>query len=80
MEPDLITAEELGCRLRLKPNTLIAWASQGRIPARRHSSEVFRFSPPEVSEAEATAEANACSSLRAADLNRPVPDQTKGGA
>ena len=38
-----LTAEELGVRLRLKADTIVAWAREDRIPAIRLSKKVLRF-------------------------------------
>lgn len=48
MQDDLMTVDELGARLRLKPDTIISWARQGRIPAHRFSRKVIRFRLSEV--------------------------------
>ena len=45
---DLLTAEELADRLKLKPGTIREWARAGKIPARRLSHKVIRYSFPEV--------------------------------
>ena len=67
VQDDLITAEELGARLRLKPDTVILWARQGRIPVRRLSRKVVRFRLPEV-----------VAALEAATTNCPVPHPVPG--
>jgi excisionase family DNA binding protein len=50
MTDQLLTAEEVADRLRVKPDTIVVWARQGRIPARRLSRKVIRFSLSEVIE------------------------------
>ena len=47
----LLTAEELAERLRVRPNTVKAWARDGRIPAIRLSPKIIRFDLDEVVEA-----------------------------
>jgi predicted site-specific integrase-resolvase len=41
---DLVTADEVGQRLRVRPGTVLAWYREGRIPARKLSHKVLRFS------------------------------------
>lgn len=41
---DLLTADEVGQRLRVRPGTVLAWYREGRIPARKLSHKVLRFS------------------------------------
>jgi excisionase family DNA binding protein len=48
MTDQLLTAEEVADRLRVKPDTIVVWARQGRIPAHRQSRKVIRFSLSEV--------------------------------
>jgi len=48
---NLITAEQLGERLSLKPGTIKRWAQDGIIPYLRLSGKVIRFDPGEVEEA-----------------------------
>jgi excisionase family DNA binding protein len=48
VQDDLLTAEEVAERLRLKPDTITIWARQGRIPAHRLTRKVIRFRLPEV--------------------------------
>jgi excisionase family DNA binding protein len=43
MQDDLLTAEEVADRLRLKHDTIMIWARQGRIPAHRLTRKVIRF-------------------------------------
>jgi excisionase family DNA binding protein len=43
MTDELLTAEEVADRLRVKPDTIIGWAREGRIPAHRLSRKVIRF-------------------------------------
>jgi excisionase family DNA binding protein len=45
---DLLTAEEVAERLRLKHDTITTWARQGRIPAHRLTRKVIRFRLSEV--------------------------------
>jgi excisionase family DNA binding protein len=45
---DLLTAAELAERLGVKPGTILGWHRLGRIPARRLSHKVLRFSLPDV--------------------------------
>jgi predicted site-specific integrase-resolvase len=40
---ELLTAEEVAGRLRIRPETLKAWARRGRIPRIRISPKVVRF-------------------------------------
>jgi excisionase family DNA binding protein len=40
---DYVTAEEVGTYLRLKSNTVVAWARQGRIPFYRFSRKIIRY-------------------------------------
>ena len=51
MQDDLLTADEVADRLRVKPDTVVVWARQGRIPAHRLSRKVIRFRLQEVVEA-----------------------------
>lgn len=44
----LLTAEELGRRLRLGPDTVKLWARRGLIPSIRATSKTLRFDPSEV--------------------------------
>jgi excisionase family DNA binding protein len=53
---DLLTAAELADRLRVKPETVLAWHRSGRIPSIRLSYKIVRFNLGEV----------------VAALNRPV--------
>jgi excisionase family DNA binding protein len=45
---DLLTAAELADRLRVKPETVLAWHRSGRIPSIRLSHKVLRFNLAEV--------------------------------
>jgi len=45
---DLLTAEELAQRLRLRPSTIKRWAHAGIIPFIRLSGKVVRFDPEDV--------------------------------
>lgn len=40
---ELLTAEELATRLRVRPGTIRVWARRGRIPSVRLSPKVVRF-------------------------------------
>lgn len=40
---ELLTAEELARRLRVKPRTIRQWSRSGRIPAIRLSPKVVRY-------------------------------------
>ena len=49
VRPDeLLTAAELAERLGVKPGTILGWHRMGRIPARKLSNKVLRFSLPKV--------------------------------
>jgi excisionase family DNA binding protein len=48
---NLLTAEELGERLRLRPSTIKRWAQEKIIPALRLSGKVVRFDPDAVERA-----------------------------
>ncbi len=50
MTTELLTAEELAERLRLKASTVHGWARIGKIPKVRLSRKVIRFDPAEVIE------------------------------
>jgi excisionase family DNA binding protein len=41
---DLMTAEQIGSKLAVKPSTIYRWARAGRIPAIRMTDRVIRFS------------------------------------
>jgi excisionase family DNA binding protein len=45
---DLLTAVELADRLRVKPETVLAWHRSGRIPSIRLSHKVLRFNLADV--------------------------------
>jgi excisionase family DNA binding protein len=47
-DTNLLTAAELADRLKVKADTVRAWARQGRIPARRLSHKVVRFNLADV--------------------------------
>ncbi len=51
LERELLTAEELAARLRLRPSTVRRWARRRRIPAIRISPKVVRFDPSTVIDA-----------------------------
>jgi excisionase family DNA binding protein len=42
-EPELLTADQLADRLRIRPRTVQKWARRGRIPTVRLSPKVVRF-------------------------------------
>jgi len=48
---DLLTAEELGQRLRVQPSTIKRWSQEGMIPALRLTGKVIRFDFAEVVQA-----------------------------
>lgn len=48
MANDLLTAEQLADRLRVKPGTVKRWHREGRIPAIRLTPKVLRFDLEEV--------------------------------
>ena len=48
MSDEMLTAAELADRLKVKPDTVRVWARSGKIPARKLSHKVIRFSLPEV--------------------------------
>lgn len=50
MAQELLTAEELAGRLKIRPDTVKTWARQGRIPAMRLSPKVLRFDFDDVRE------------------------------
>jgi hypothetical protein len=45
---DLLTASELASRLGVRPGTILGWHRDKRIPARKLSHKVLRFSLPDV--------------------------------
>ncbi|NLF73610.1 MAG: helix-turn-helix domain-containing protein [Candidatus Anammoximicrobium sp.] len=45
---ELLTAEALADRLRLRPSTIRRWAREGRIPAVRVTAKVVRYDLAEV--------------------------------
>ena len=45
---DLLSAAALAERLAVKPETVLAWHREGRIPSRRLSRKVLRFNFSEV--------------------------------
>ncbi len=48
---ELITKEELGERLKLRPDTIKRWTLQGIIPCLRLSGKVVRYDPDQVTDA-----------------------------
>ena len=40
---DLLTAAEVGKRIKVRPETVLAWSRKGRIPTLRISPKVVRF-------------------------------------
>ncbi len=48
---ELLTAEELAERLRVRPDTVRGWARRGLIPKVQLSPKVIRFDPRAVVEA-----------------------------
>ena len=60
MSEDLLTAEELAERLKVKPATIRQWSRSGRIPSRRLSHKIIRYCLADVVAAlEATSERRA---------------------
>ena len=43
MSSEMLSAEELGSRLKLRPNTLLAWARRGKIPSVKLGRKTVRF-------------------------------------
>lgn len=43
MTGELITADELANRLRIRPGTVRSWTREGKIPAVRLSAKVIRY-------------------------------------
>jgi excisionase family DNA binding protein len=43
LSAELLTADELAARLRVKPDTIKQWARRGHIPTVRFSPKVVRF-------------------------------------
>ncbi len=48
MQAELLTAEELAERLRVRPNTVKVWARRGLIPSVHVTPKVVRFDAAEV--------------------------------
>jgi excisionase family DNA binding protein len=48
MDNDLLTAEQLADRLGVKPCTVRQWLRAGRIPAKRLTPKVIRYSLDDV--------------------------------
>ena len=44
MSSEMLSAEELSSRLKLRPNTLLAWARRGKIPSVKLGRKTVRFS------------------------------------
>lgn len=42
-DPDLLTAEQLGDRLHVRPSTIRRWTQDGRIPTVRLTAKVVRY-------------------------------------
>lgn len=51
MTGELLTAEEMALRLRLRPSTIKRWVHEGIIPSIRVSGKVVRFDPKDVESA-----------------------------
>ena len=51
MADDLLTAEELAAKLRVRPATVRDWARRGRIPTVRLTRKTVRYRLPAVVEA-----------------------------
>ena len=45
---ELVTAEEIAERLRVRPETVRGWAREGRIPSLRISHKIIRYDPEAV--------------------------------
>ena len=50
-DAELITAEELAHCIRVRPDTIRRWASEGRIPVVKVNSKIHRFDRRDVIEA-----------------------------
>jgi len=48
MSEEILTAEQLGKRLRIKSGTVKVWARKGIIPAMRPTPKILRFKWTEV--------------------------------
>jgi excisionase family DNA binding protein len=48
---ELLTADELATRLKVRPNTVKEWARAGKIPRVRITPKVVRYDPDAVREA-----------------------------
>ena len=48
---EMVTAEELAERLRVRPDTIQLWTREGLIPAIRVNAKVIRYDPDEVEQA-----------------------------
>ncbi len=48
MSDELLTADEMATRLRVRPETLRGWSRRGLIPAVRISRKTVRFDPDAV--------------------------------
>ena len=51
MENEILTANELAARLKLKPETIRVWAREGRIPSIRPTQKILRFDLQKVLQA-----------------------------
>lgn len=54
MENEILTAEELATRLKLKPETIRIWARERRIPSIRPTPKILRFDLQKVLKAIST--------------------------
>lgn len=54
MENEILTANELATRLKLKPETIRVWAREGRIPSIRPTQKILRFDLQKVLQAIST--------------------------
>jgi predicted site-specific integrase-resolvase len=48
---EIVTAQELGDRLKVPPSTVMGWYREGRIPGHRISHKVVRFDLTAVAKA-----------------------------
>lgn len=54
MENEILTANELAAKLKLKPETIRVWAREGRIPSIRPTPKILRFDLQKVLQAIST--------------------------